>query len=216
VKLCVVTSADSNVWISRDPTGGRRTWRRFTVPGVVGPGELGYGDISCPSATLCVGDDAASTNPTAGPAAWRLTGVHSDGISCPSRLLCVAADDAGYIYTSRHPAGEPSSWKRVLVDTYTAAQDPDVVGLSCASASLCVAVDLYGNILTSTHPRGGRQAWRHFNIGGHRELWGVSCPSVTLCAAVDDTGDVWTSTKPAAGLHTWRRALVDVRSTTEP
>jgi hypothetical protein len=124
------------------------------------------GQVSCPSASLCVALDAdgnvlTSTDPAAGAKGWTITRFPShpygelQAISCPSVTLCVGVDSIGRIHTTTDPTGGASTWRVVQLR-------PDAGNLtdvSCPSVSLCVAAPYDGSVLTSTDPTGGAGAW---------------------------------------------------------
>jgi hypothetical protein len=116
--LCAAVDHDSDaVLSSSNPTGGSGAWSfARIIPG----SRSSLLDISCPTGTLCVATDDTgavhtSSDPTAGPRAWRTTfidGVANTplagilrGVSCPTAGLCVAVDQAGKGLTSTSPAG---------------------------------------------------------------------------------------------------------------
>ncbi len=168
-----------------------------------------FGDVACPTTSLCVAVDASgnvvtSTNPTGGPSAWTMTavapGVNLTGVSCPNLELCVAVGGTN-VLTSSDPTGGTGSW--------TASEVPsaNLNDVTCPSPSLCVAVG-QDSIATSTDPTAGAGAWSTASLPAH-DLFGVSCPSVSLCVAVDDSGSVLTSTDPTGGAGTWSVADVE-------
>lgn len=215
--VCVVGDQYGNLAATNDAAGG--TWTAATPignPNVPPPNP--FASVSC-QVGLCVavtqnGKVVSSTNPAAGPSAWRivrLPHVTLEAISCPSARLCVALG-----YTARHslaitstdPTGPASAWHSSEVKG-----DVNTVGLSCPTTKLCVAVTGSGaRVLSSTDPLGGSRAWRSRTIGG--ELGGgggpseggggVSCATTRLCVAVFGLSNtVLTSTDPTAGAGSW-------------
>jgi hypothetical protein len=183
--------------------------------------------ISCPSASLCVAGDAfaniaATTNPSAGPAAWQISHVQagiaplSSGIgatSCPAVSLCVALGPTGNVLSSTDPAGGTDAWKVTHVEGTSVRFAPGLTALACPSTSLCVAGDRDGTFLTTRRPYGG--SWRTNHVGfdaGFIGISGISCPTTSFCAATDGRGHVIISTNPTGGTSAWKIWDVDGRS----
>ena len=144
--------------------------------------STGLTGLSCPSASLCVGVDAAgyvvSTNrAAAGARAWKRVLVDTNngdrgrdaltGVACPSASLCVAVDSGGNVLASRHPRGKAAAWTLTPVDTAIDAcpvlggYEPchaALTAISCPSMSRCVAVDSNGRVLATTDP-GAASSW---------------------------------------------------------
>jgi hypothetical protein len=218
--LCVATGSDSLVATSTDPTGGRTAWKTFHPGGVEeGPTEkaeeLGKNvtfpgaqirGVSCPSTGYCVavsldGRIFSSTDPTGGPAAWKIVPlggekephVHMTGVSCPSPALCVAVALGSKIVFSTNPTGDRSAWTVVEL-----SEPLDLHGVSCPSVSLCVGVDNEGRIVSSSNPTGSAAAWGPaVSPAGPNSLNGIACPSVSFCVT-GNAGQIITSTNPAA------------------
>jgi hypothetical protein len=183
--------------------------------------------VSCPSPDLCVatGSDslvATSTNPTGGPAAWRVfhpggredheapigegglvfPGAQIRGVSCPSTRLCIGAALDGRIFSSTNPAGGASAWK---IAPLSGDEEPNIhmTGISCPSPALCVVVAYGSKVLYSSNPTGDASAWAVTELADRLDLRGVSCPTVSFCAAVDNEGSIVTSTNPIGPASAW-------------
>lgn len=212
--VCVVGDQYGNLAATNDAAGG--VWTQATPIGNPNvPPPDAFASVSC-QVGLCVavtqtGKVVSSTNPAAGPSAWRivrLPHVTLDAISCPSAGLCVALG-----YTARHslaitstdPTGPASAWRSSEVKGAVAG------GLSCPTTKLCVAVTGFGaRVLSSTDPLGGSRAWRSRTIGmelggvGGVYGGGVSCATTRLCVAVGyGSGTALTSTDPTEGAGSW-------------
>ncbi len=181
-------------------------------------GSHTYGHIteslSCASASLCVGGDEAgnvfvTTDPTGGPASWKVTHLgtttgYVTGLTCaPATTFCLAFMGAGTIFTSTNPAASSPVWTETdgLTNPFGNAQDV-LTGVSCPTASLCVATDRDGSVLYSTNPTGGAAAWTKVALGG--QPMGISCPSASLCVAIDWGGRILTSTNPTGDASAWK------------
>src|SRR5260370_1270280 len=196
--LCVAGDYLGNVVTSTSPTGGAVTWLVTHVDGsncaVTETGALcALNSMSCANSTLCVavdqiGNVVTSTNPTAGPAAWKVTqvGAHS-GVSCPSTTLCVAVGDDGF--TSSNPNGRAAAWKVTQV-----VGANSFGGVSCPSVSLCVAVDELGNVVTSSNPAGGAAAWTVSSVDGTTYLSPAPSPRHNLSLPAHDPHTLLTPT----------------------
>src|SRR5439155_851785 len=133
-------------------------------------GGTSLSDVSCPSSGLCfavdnAGNLVASSNPTGGAAAWKVTKVDGSnslsGPSCPSSSLCVAVDVNGNVVTSSNPTGGATAWRVTNVDGSNS-----LTGVSCPIRSLCVAVEGAGNADGSSTPTGWGGALTVHNLGG--------------------------------------------------
>jgi hypothetical protein len=160
-----------------------------------------------PGSAVARGADPAQVPANPG-ATWKLTGFAASdggiaGIACPSVHLCVAADDLGALWTTTHPTGARSAWRKVHVDGGNAFS-----WVSCPSVHLCVADDLNGNVLTSTDPSGGRSAWHRADIDGSRNLFDMSCPTASFCIVGDSAGRLLWSDDPAGGTFAWHSTLI--------
>jgi hypothetical protein len=189
--------------------------------------------ISCPTTSLCVAGGeldriVSSTNPTAGPSAWKVvqpegeleTDCHAHwvppcrfligrtirGISCPTTALCVAVTSEGYVFSTTNPTGSAAEWR--VADVDGSERDTHILGLSCPSTTLCVAVsgDPYtkGKVLTSTDPTGGSSAWQVVQLDETLDLREVSCSSPGFCLAVAQGGRMLVSSEPTGGPSAWR------------
>ncbi len=180
------------------------------------PYQFSYplGDVSCPSAHLCITDTASlegegpsygtvltSTDPGGGPSAWSAPRLAFKGaaydLSCPTTSFCAQLGQYG-IFTSTAPAsGKQWTASHGFAGTGRA--------LSCPSARLCVSGGQNGVIVASTDPGAGRHAsWHSTTKHGIGTIEAVSCPTVSFCAAVSADGDVLTSSRPAAGSSAWK------------
>lgn len=212
ISLCVAVDHFGNVATSTNPTGGPSAW---TVTNLEGIGVSSLFRIFCPSSELCIatseqirGDWAypilvTSTDPTGGPAAWKVTQVADPGVvglSCPSITLCVAVG-GNDVSTSTNPTGGSAHWTVAHLLTGSTS----LIDLSCPTVSLCVALDDAGNIFTSSRPAGGVNAWKKVaraSSGSNFQAM-LSCPSADLCVAVDTYGDV-AAGDPTGGAAVWK------------
>lgn len=165
--------------------------------------------ISCPTTSFCAavepGKVLVSTDPTGGPAAWKIasTSVGDNrlhGVSCPSPSVCVAVGPS-IALTSTDPTGGPGAWNST---SFGAASAPGTA-VSCPSATLCVAGGSAGQISVSHDPTAGPGAWTvsqapvgtdfycdKYAPGSNcdADIEAISCPSVSLCVATDSVGEV--------------------------
>jgi len=165
--------------------------------------------VSCPSVSLCVAVDSASTGnvtytttPASGGWSGPLTldtGHQLTGVSCPSTTLCFAVDNHGSLFASAAPATS-STWTPGTIDTTIKLE-----GISCPSPALCVAVDDNGAVVSSTTPGAPSPPWALEPIDSPHHLTGVSCPTISFCAAVDDVGQVLVTTTPTSN---WGQPLL--------
>ena len=238
VLLCLLLVGLSSGIASGDAVG-RFTWR----PPVKVDAAAGLTVIDCRSLSLCVaadglGDLVTSSDPAAGPAAWRAALVDTAtctvggcagssrpsvvAISCPTTLFCAAVDDAGDVLTSSDPTGGASAWSATKIDAGNRLS-----GITCASVSFCVAADLAGAAIVTTAPMAGPEAWHAATIdsgpctapeallcrqiGGldERQLGAISCPSSSLCVTGDWFGNLLTSSDPTGGSSAWHVSYVD-------
>ncbi len=148
--LCVAVDRAGNVVTSTDPAGGAAGWTAAKVTG----GQPLSG-VSCASTRVCAAIGATvlvSSDPGAGPGAWRDTGVGRGsyyetlhygygplgdapptGISCVAKpLFCVVVNDAGGAFMSQDPIGGASTW---AANGPTSAED---FAVSCTDGGLCV------------------------------------------------------------------------------
>ena len=217
------------VWLAWAGTAVAADWKLQDLPGDgVHTALLG---ISCPTESMCVavGEQnvvATSTNPTAGPSAWRVEQPGADvteegfsgnpnlfrnvrAVSCPSPSLCVAVTFDGYVYSSTNPTGGASAWR--VTDVDGTGRDTHLLGVSCASVNLCVAVsgDRYtaGKVLSTTDPTGGTEAWSVAQLDESLDLRGVSCGTPTSCVAVAQNGRMLVSSNPTGGVSAWREIV---------
>ena len=196
--FCAASDEAGNVLTSRNPTGGPSAW---TTSAIDGPDSSGQ--ITCPSASLCIKLDAGSIsvivsrNPTRGPTAWHTYDIdRSQGllawlvdVSCRSASLCVAADSTGYLISSKNPAGSPSAWRATYIGPGNS------LSVECSPRGLCIAFDTRGNAFTSADPTEHAPAWTRFHVDSD-PLTAASCPSVTLCMTTDGYGNISVGRKP--------------------
>jgi hypothetical protein len=157
VRLCVMGAYDTDLFVSRNPRGGKRAWRNIT-PGI--DSSFLRGSVACPSTSLCVandlnGDLVTSTTPTVPRSrSWYWRGgliarnaPNETATACPSTRLCVAIrswpnpDGAGPADALVTRTPTKPMWKRNRVDS------AQVNGISCPSTRLCVAVDARGRAI---------------------------------------------------------------------
>lgn len=211
-KLCVGGSG-RDLLTSRNPTGGRRAWRRSRIIPFGG-----LAGLACPTEKLCVGltyhgEIFSSTHPTGGKHAWRAVtlksqaGLAPSGLSCPTPSFCAAVTGEGEVITSTRPTGGASSWRFTHIGSET------LTAISCPSVRLCVAGDLNDEVLTTTDPTGGPAAWHVAPVGPPTRTCGrdggqcgiavtlVSCASITSC--VLDDGDMLATSNPTGGRGAW-------------
>jgi uncharacterized membrane protein YgcG len=172
--------------------------------------------VSCPSMTFCVavdrvGNVLTSTDPTAGPSAWKAVSVDSangfaGGVSCPSVSLCAAPDRAGNVVVSTNPTGGAGAWTITHIASST---HPILTGVACPSESLCIVEDQAGEIMTSTNPTGGATDWITTHIDSRDGLNAISCATVSFCVAIDYFGGVISSVDPTGGSAAWTESLVE-------
>ncbi len=167
VSLCVAGDWDGDVITSTDPAGGSNPWsiayadNNSTGALTGGSIQVAITDVSCPSVSLCVGNDGTgglitSQNPTGGASAWKLTraapvagGPGGGGfwsLSCPSASLCGALYQSSWsapteVDLSYHPLNG-AEWTPVTVDRVA-----ELRAISCLSELLCVAVDKAGHVI---------------------------------------------------------------------
>jgi hypothetical protein len=145
-------------------------------------GGIGFGAVSCPTASFCAAVGGSGAAVTYNGSAWTVTPRPIDttqltSVSCPSASFCMAVDVDG-----RWVRYNGASW------TTPAAIDPKGQGLSsvsCRSSTFCVAVDGAGHAL-----RWGGQGWRVSRADPLGQGFNsVSCASVSFCMALDNVGD---------------------------
>jgi hypothetical protein len=189
--LCLAAGG-SELLYSANPAGGASAWHGFSF-------SDGLGDLSCPSAHLCVGFTGegglvATTDPTGGASAWhsfQVPGIMDIyGLTCASAKLCLATGDyvnsANAVFYSTSPAGGASAW--TAVDT---SPVPDI--LTCPSPHLCVGVGAGANVIdTSARPTAGGAAWTKTELAIPADDTGsaLACASVSLCVYGGDNGDL--------------------------
>jgi hypothetical protein len=200
--FCVVGDQAGNVVTSTTPTVASSWQTKNIDPNnpAADPATNYIGDLSCPSASLCVAFDGAgniftSTSPTVGSSWSGPTDIDNGNAvysgSCPSTALCVAVDGTN-VLTSTTPA-VASSW--------TSAPLPGGFGtVSCPTTTFCVAVGAGSQSSEfSSSPTGGTGAWSASASFAPNSAGDISCPSTTLCVATDATGpDVWVGTPGTA------------------
>jgi hypothetical protein len=212
VSLCVAVDHFGNVATATNPTGGPSAW---TVTNLGGIGVSVLSRIFCPSNELCIATSeqirgdwsypilVTSTNPTGGPAAWKVANAVDPGVvglSCPSITLCVAVG-GNDVSTSTNPNGGSTDW--TVAHLLTGSNS--LTDVSCPTVNLCVALDDAGNVFTSSKPTGGVKAWKKVaraSSGSNFQAM-LSCPTTDLCVAVDTYGDV-ASGDPTGGAAVWK------------
>jgi hypothetical protein len=226
VSFCAVVGGQNTVATSTDPTGPLASWNTAyvgagavpTAPNSIFEGGQIRG-VSCTSSNFCIavsheGLVYASTNPTGGAGAWKVTeledgaNTHMYGVSCIASSFCIVAADKGRIVSSTNPMGGKSAWTTVELGNSLKFRS-----VSCPSPSFCVVVGDEGMVLSSTNPLGGAAAWKEvqlpgmpsqgFNVPSERDLYGVSCPLPALCVTGNSVGDLLVSTEPTGGVPAW-------------
>ncbi len=207
--LCAALDRGGDLLTSTNPAGGPSAW---TTTQIIGFTEYGIRQLSCPTASFCIGVGgsksegaiATSTNPTGGAGAWQFTKMGAEvpilqTVSCPSALLCVASGHGDEypvpslaVISSTNPTGGAGAWN--------AYEGVGLQKLSCVSASFCGAADYHGRAATSEDPTGSASTWS-FASGFTLEdpsmyfpggFEGISCPSASLCMMASITGAmVW-------------------------
>jgi hypothetical protein len=173
--FCVADDMFGGVDTSTNPSGGAAAW---SAPQ---PTNANIGELSCPTASLCVAAVTSytaaqllvSSNPAGGTAAWspvQLAGMTGPitAVGCASASVCVAFDSQGRVATSTNPAGGAAAWTQVGSVDPAQPQfgSTPVISVSCPSATMCVAVDRAGNALISTDPAGGAGTWSRTLVDG--------------------------------------------------
>lgn len=210
--LCVA-AVGNVIEASSRPTGARQAWRVVyddpeTIGCKGGDCPVNVSALACPSVHLCVagdglGDVITSTDPAAGPGAWRSRqiGDWSTGAACPSTSFCVISG-VSMILRSRDPLA--GAWGSAM---FAFPGAPRVFPGSCPSAGMCLGA-LGPELLASTdrarvwHPVdvdqydasgvGSVHSPAPFSVPGF-EAGGVTalaCPSTALCVAADAAGNV--------------------------
>lgn len=215
--FCVVITQDRTILTSTDPAGAASTWvARGTLPLAPDHSRTFLGDLSCPSALLCVAteevgepalhtirffEDATST-PYVTREATASVGTFSSP-QCPTADRCFALDAGRGILTSVGPTDGLASWTAVAVSD-------QLVSLSCPSVDLCVASTSSGLVHASSTPATAG-SWKQVDAPGW-ESPEVSCVSESLCVATETSRagsttplKVATTTSPLAteGTHAW-------------
>jgi hypothetical protein len=172
--------------------------------------ESGLGEVSCPSASLCiaVGSDTTAANGpgrtlaerwSAGRWTVQPTPSPRDGglgaVWCVSGRSCIAVGSVSTSYFEGRTLAERWNGRRWRLQSIPSAPDGSLAAVSCASARACVAVGRF-------RPRGGSafatlaEAWngRKWTITptptprnnglAEGDLEGVSCVSASDCIAV--------------------------------
>jgi hypothetical protein len=146
--------------------------------------------LECPTTTLCVATDVASTssadyiitstNPTGGAAAWQAVNVPLSDLACPSAGLCIGPAPFNHIRTSTNPTGGAGAWPSTAFLLDAGAE----TAIACASAGLCIDFDSR-EAAVSDNPAAGGSSWTRANVevAGVR-ITDLSCPTVAFCVAV--------------------------------
>jgi len=198
--FCVADDVQGKMLTSANPSGGAGDW--------TGVGRRPITQLSCPSATLCMGVSghslAFSTNPSGGRSAWHFFPVGPspiDTVSCPAVTLCVGANSSGAILSSAQPGGGTSHWQSVQVDGSSL-----ITSIACPATTRCFVT--YGaNIATSPDPAVGHWTSAVLNTPAFRRTSNIRCPNISLCV-VSGTGGVAASTKPTKA-GTWHITRLD-------
>lgn len=223
VSFCAAVGSKNTVRTTSSP-GTAGSWRlttlkqRFEIDSQEPPGPFRFNleSVSCPSRRLCVaGTDTyglvTSTDPAAGPSAWRYSQIiHGtrqgfDAISCPTTSLCVAGDDfAGLVAVSTRPAAGAAAWKDTVLAS--ARKGPAIRSVACPTATLCIAGDGSGAVYSTTRPTGGRRAWHRVKLedGG---LYGAFCRSRSFCVVIG-AHDAFATTHPTGSRAAWHRVAL--------
>jgi hypothetical protein len=198
---------------STTPTRGAKGWShpvRIDPTMAVGGGYAGLTSISCPSASLCVAVDAASsanvvysTDPTGGKATWKIVKLQgpATSVDCPTTTLCVIAGTERYVSTD---PTSPTGWKAsaALVGGVYQAVD-------CVGATLCINVG-FGNASTGfeSATKTPTTTWSTvYNVVGDPPAIGstlldtVGCTRGT-CLTLDGADNAYISGSSAKGLWT--------------
>ena len=222
--FCAAIDDFGDIFTSTSPGSGNGNGTGFVPAGTwqltpnLDPGKYPIA-ISCPTATMCAAVDTsdnliASTNPTGGASAWRVSQIAGPGtgsigdVSCPSQAACYAVDALGNVwrtfavwpYSSTTPAID-DPWLPMMVDPAGNLESIDCV------QSDCFATDYEGDILSSTNPAGGASAWKSIRVPDGEDLTDISCPTTSFCLAVGARGGLWLSTNPTGGASDWRDAF---------
>ncbi len=216
--FCGAVDQSGGFIYSTTPTLGAKHWShpmRIDATAAVGGGYAGLVSISCPSASLCVALDNASssnvlysTDPTGGKAAWKSVGLEgpATSVDCPSTTLCVA------VGTERYVSVDPSvstSWKAATALTGGVYQSVDCVG-----TTLCIGVG-FGNTSPGfeSATRTPTGTWSTvFNVVTNPPaiattlLDTVGCTRGT-CVALDGADNAYTSNAAARGLWSGPTAI---------
>ncbi len=213
--FCVAVDANGNVLTSTRPTRGAKGWSRpvhiDSVRSIDG-GYAGLLGISCPTVSLCVAVDAASsgdvlstTRPAGGARAWRMArlGVLLTSVSCRATNLCVAAG-AAHVVTA-----DPTGGRRAWHVTGAPAGGGVLSAIDCPTTALCLGVG-FSNAFTGLAnatgtPHGGARTWRTAAVvptpppDGSELLDAVGCAGTKLCVALDTADNAYVSTAPLRG-----------------
>jgi hypothetical protein len=183
-----VLSSVDGVYVTTDPTAAH--WTLAVAPSAA----YGFGQVSCPTVSLCavaVGSGViVSASPAGGSSAWSYIriGPLGQAISCPSPELCVAGGSGnetvgGWIETSTDPL-IPASWHGGPTPHPLFAQHSGqygVTGISCPTTAFCIAAVEGGEPLVSTDPAGGVGTWTEATSGA---AYGTANPGVAACTTV--------------------------------
>jgi len=142
-KLCV--AGDNSTGKLAVSTDAAARWHLVFIAGA----SAGINGVSCPNPSFCaaVTDDGqliTSSDPAAGPRAWRSTPIDPhhelDAIACASRSLCTAYDGRGHVFVSARPGGGAGTW-------HATATGQDFTTVSCPSSRLCVLATSAGTVV---------------------------------------------------------------------
>lgn len=203
------------------PAGPGGHWKSFQLP----PMDSSLAAVSCPDANYCVavghgGDLFVSTDPSAGPQAWKLESGGRDSavppsdvvtsLSCVGRSHCFAVDESGYLMMTTNISGGVQASVVILVNGAA-----DLRGISCPAPTLCVGVGLgavypkpTGVVFAFSVPASWDGSSVPTLLDSTYGLTAISCPTVTFCVATDEAGNVITSSDPSGGAGAWHVSKV--------
>lgn len=103
-RLCAaVDGGAGDILISREPTGGQKTWSALGLSPGINQNDAGSLDyVRCDFTTLCVAADNlghvyTSTDPAGRASAWSTAEFELVSVSCPSSYMCVAVQGDGSV-----------------------------------------------------------------------------------------------------------------------
>lgn len=206
--LCMALGETSNgvgtpTWRTSNAQSARPTWSLSILQRDRGFDANGGGNISCPTAQLCVAISrkgrVMTVNPSRAPLRWRASRLRSPGhgreavLDCPSESLCVAFRRPGQtsyrriLFVSNDPRAGGASWKRRDFGITT------IQGIDCPTPTLCMATGSPEGrtgfngaaVYVTTRPQDLQAPWSSTALSGINSARGVSCPSPKLCFVTD-------------------------------